>query len=97
MSAMLTHEQLEEQIIEYLRLMHWVAFRTHYGASYKPIIPGWPDIVAFKDGSTMFVEVKVGRDKVKPKQAAIALLLRSAGICVIEARQLEDVLEVGKL
>lgn len=90
-----THEQLEEQIIEYLRLMHWVCFRTHFGRDYKPIIPGWPDVVAFKDGRTMFVEVKVGRDQVKPKQAAIALLLKSAGITVLEARSLDDMIAAG--
>ncbi len=91
----LTHEQLEVQIIDYLRLMHWVAFRTHYGQHYQPIIPGWPDVVAFKAGRTMFVEVKVGRDVVRPKQEAIAMLIKSAGITVLEARSIEDVRAAG--
>ena len=91
----LTHEQLEEQIIQYLRLLGWVTFRTHFGAKYMPIIPGWPDVVAFKEGRTIFIEVKVGRDRVKPKQAAIALLLRNAGIPVVEARSLDDVMSVA--
>ena len=91
-----THDALEADILRYLGLHGWLAYPTH-GPRNRPIVPGWPDVQAFRDGRALFVEVKVGKDKASVDQMCVALSLREHGCRVVEARRLEDVMrEVGK-
>ena len=55
--------------------------------------PGLPDIMAVKAGKLLCVEVKAGRDTVKPIQADVLGILASYGATVIVARSAGDVLE----
>lgn len=49
---------------------------------YEVINRGWPDLLASKDGQVRAIEVKTGKDFVKPDQAKCHELLRSIGVPV---------------
>jgi hypothetical protein len=60
-------------------------------ASLEVHANGWPDfLLVAPDGVVSFVEVKDGRDFVRPNQALVHDLLRSAGFRV-EVMRVEDV------
>lgn len=58
---------------------------------------GLPDLMALKNRTLLAVEVKAGRDTVKPEQAETMMQLKTHGAIVVVARSVDDVLEVLRL
>ena len=55
--------------------------------------PGCPDIVAFLDGHTLWIEVKARRGKLTPHQVSFQKLCRERNIPYIVARDWSDIEE----
>jgi len=85
-----SHDELEGQILEYLALNGWLAWRTH-GPRTRPINLGIPDIMAVRDGQHAAVEVKIPPDKLSEKQAKWLTDLAEHGSIICVATKLEDV------
>jgi hypothetical protein len=85
-----THARLLLHIVTYLKLTGWFVIVTPKGGI--PGMPGMPDLWALKAGRVMFVEVKVGRDKMSVDQLRVAAELEERGYPVLEARSLDDVM-----
>ncbi len=92
-------EQREEaivgQILEYLTLKGYWAWRTH-DARHKPVCPGIPDIMAvLPQGQLLAVEVKADDGTVSVKQEEFHRELYRRRARVIVARSLDDVMAAG--
>ncbi len=57
---------------------------------------GTPDIVGFnkKTGRVVYIECKIGRNKLRPEQAGFAKMVREAKGIYVLARSLSDVLDI---
>ncbi len=67
----LTEKQIQAQIVEYLRWHGWFVseIRERYSnGTGRYSDPGIPDIVAIKNGRTIWLEVKTPKGKVRPSQ-----------------------------
>lgn len=84
------HRELILRIVTYLRLCGWYVILTPRGG--LPGQPGVPDLLAFKRGRSLAVEVKVGRDKLSFDQVREFAALQACGFQVLEARSLDDVM-----
>ena len=89
-TAALTHADLVRQVVQYLRLRQWLVVQTPRGGI--PGVPGFPDVIAFKDARVLLVEAKVGADKLDYYQVRMKASLERAGFAVVEARSLQDVI-----
>lgn len=69
--------KLQSWIIKDLRLNGWEAHKV-----MKSSRAGWPDIEAFKNGKTIFIEVKSKGKKAKPLQLHVHRLLEKQGFKV---------------
>jgi predicted RecB family endonuclease len=58
------------------------------------LCPGSADIIACIRGRFCGIEIKAGRDRVRPDQAAWAAAVRGAGGLVVVARSVEEALSV---
>jgi Holliday junction resolvase len=83
---------LESQIIEYLRRLGAVVFKTH-DSRHRPAETGVPDIVACLDGVFIAVEVKAEGGRLSRAQEKIMAACREALGTVIIARNLDDVMQ----
>jgi hypothetical protein len=88
-----THAVLTLQIRDALTLRGWYVLVTPRGGI--PGQPGFPDLVAFKARRVLFLEVKVGRDKLKFGQVVCGEELRARGFEVVEVRTLGQALEAA--
>ena len=95
-----THEELVENILTLLAGYGIPASETDasraFGRDGKPrkskVKPGWPDISGtLPGGRSLYVEAKVGRDKLRPEQVRMLMKLHCAGALVIVARSVDDV------
>lgn len=93
----MTHSDLVNEILLYLAPLglcwnnNTGAFRNPAGQLVRFGLKGSADILACIKGRFVAIEVKVGRDRLRPAQKAFAeAVVRSGGI-VILARSLEDV------
>ena len=86
-----THARLLLDIVKYLQLTGWFVLVTPRGGI--PGMAGFPDLAAWKKGRTLFVEVKVGRDKMSVDQVRVRAELEARGYDVLVARELDDVME----
>lgn len=83
-----THSDLRRTVCRYLDIQ---------GAYYLPILGGLgtrsgsPDILCCLRGRFVAIELKVKRDKLRPKQVEQRRLIEQAGGLWIQARRLEDV------
>ena len=85
-----THVTLVQDIVRYLRLTSWIVLQTPKGGI--PGEPGAADLFAFKARRVLFIEAKVGRDKLSADQSRFFSDMRAQGFECIEARNLEDVI-----
>lgn len=88
-----THASLIREIVRYLKLRGCFVVLTPKGGIKGE--PGLPDIIAFKAGRTIFIEAKIGRDRMRPEQLQAREELMRQGFEYIEARSLDDVLAAG--
>lgn len=85
------HNRLANQVYEYLVSSDWFVIRTH-DERQVPIEAGICDMIALRAGHTLLLELKAGRDKLKPKQIQFRDRARRHGYDVVEVRSLEDVI-----
>jgi hypothetical protein len=90
-SATKTHAALVLEIAQYARYLRWTVIVTPRGGIAGE--PGVSDLVMLRAGRAVFVEVKVGRDKLGPDQIAFKEQVERQGFGFVEARSLEDVVK----
>ena len=80
---------LVRQILDYLNnLPQCKAIKIH-GSRFQEA--GTPDILCCKDGKTVFIECKIGKEKVTPIQELRLKQWQDAGASCLVAYSLEDV------
>ncbi len=95
------HNRLLSACCQYLPLRGWIVHQNANQPTYdakagcyrsqgKHKLKGMPDLTAFKDGRTVFVEVKTGKGKLNPDQKVCKTMLEAAGFTVILARSIDD-------
>lgn len=87
-TAELTHARLTLDIAQYLRLAGWFVMVLPRGGVKGE--PGAPDIQAFRSHRAVFIECKVGRDKLSADQERVRESVTAQGFEFIEARSLDD-------
>ena len=70
----MTEKQLQTRIIKYLKNKGWLAMKGDYS------LKGMPDIIAFRNGKTLMIEVKAG---IKPPFNSRIDQLKSLGIAAM--------------
>jgi Holliday junction resolvase len=88
-----THASLIRELVHYLELRGWYVIQTPAGGITGE--PGVSDLLAFKAKRTLFVEAKVGRDKLSAKQIAFKADVTRQGFEYLEPRSLDDILKAG--
>lgn len=87
-----SHSDLQRQAKDYLRLRGWAVMHHQAGfGTYK----GISDLSAIKDGRTIYVEVKAGKDELRKDQREFRDMIEAQGGTFIEYRRLEDLIEKG--
>jgi Holliday junction resolvase len=84
-----SHANLVHDLVQYLRLAGWYVIVTPKGGITGE--PGVSDLLAFKARRTVFVEAKVGRDKLRPEQEQFREYVERQGFEYVEARNVQDV------
>ena len=87
---LLNEAQVLAQVKEYLAYHGWLVMRIHQSLGSKP---GLPDLIALKDGVTIYVECKSQRAGAKlsgPQEIMRQEIERHGGIYVV-AKGIEDV------
>lgn len=82
---------IQKKIINYLKKEGYLVVKT-----IVLNVSGYPDIFAFKNGKTLFVEVKNEKGKVSDLQQHRINSLRQQGFDVIISRSVEDFKETFK-
>lgn len=85
-----THADLIRMIVQYLELRQWLIFQTPAGGIKGE--PGASDLFAFKAKRVVFIEAKVGRDKLSADQLRFKGDVERRGFKFVEARSLDDVI-----
>lgn len=78
--------QIQNQIRDYLRSDGWLVVKCMAMSQ-----PGWPDLLAIKDGRHLHIEVKRPGGRVSPLQTARHAEIRKHGAEVFIAYGVEDV------
>ena len=88
---MTLESDIQKKIINYLKKEGYLVVKT-----IVLNVSGYPDIFAFKNGKTLFVEVKNEKGKVSVLQQHRINSLRQQGFDVIISRSVEDFKETFK-
>jgi hypothetical protein len=88
-----TEQQIQTDIMEYLRWKGWFVFKIHQQGKY--CYKGISDLIAVKDGVTIYVEVKNATGKLRPEQMKFMEDIERHGARYIVARSLDDVKAMG--
>ena len=88
---MTLESDIQKKIINYLKNEGYLVVKT-----IVLNVAGYPDIFAFKNGKTLFVEVKNEKGKVSDLQQHRINSLRQQGFDVIISRSIEDFTETLK-
>lgn len=87
-----THSDLQKQAKDYLQFKGWAVMHHQAGlGTYK----GISDLSAIKDGVTIYVEVKAGKDRLRKDQQEFKDMIERQGGVFVEYRRLEDLIERG--
>lgn len=91
----LTEAEVLDQVKKYLQATGWLVMRIHQSLGSKP---GLPDIIALKDGRTIYIECKSQhpRAKLSGSQEIMRREIERHGGMYILARGIEDVEEAIK-
>lgn len=91
----MTETEIQKQIIDHLTKQGWMVFRMNSGsrAGTRLHKKGTPDLMAQKDGETIWIEVKKPSGKLSPDQLKKHKEIRANGFIVIVAFSLQDVIE----
>ena len=97
-----TANNLTKCICDFIRLLGGSAFRINSQGQYDPRLKKWrpsgqrkglPDIQATMNGQAIYVEVKIGRDKLSEHQKQIRDELTASGALYFVARNFTEFLE----
>lgn len=97
----MTELQLQRAILELLQMSGWWATHIPAGSPDRKwrrrmaaagYVAGTPDVVAVKDGRTLWVEVKLPGRSLTPAQVLVHRDLDDQGAEVILARSIDDIL-----
>ncbi len=72
-----TEKQFQAAVIKLARLLRWRVYHTH---DSRRSAAGWPDLVLVRGPSLLFIELKVGVNRLTPAQADWLHALRGAGV-----------------
>ena len=87
-----SHSDLQHQAKDYLQLRGWAVMWHQAGLG---TYPGFSDLSAIKDGRTIYVEIKAGKDRLRRDQIEFKVMIEAQGGTFIEYRRLEDLIERG--
>lgn len=90
---MATESQIQSDIKSYLEYKGWFVFKIHQQSKY--CFKGISDLIAVKDGVTVYIEVKTPTGKLRTEQIAFMEQIESHGARYIVARSIDDVKAVG--
>lgn len=90
---MATEQQIQGDIQEYLRYKGWFVFKIHQQGKY--CYKGISDLIAVKNGVTIYVEVKNEKGKLRPEQLKFMEDIEQHGAKYLVARSIDDVKVVG--
>lgn len=90
MRKFLKESTVQTSIIKFLKSEGWFVVKI-----IQASVNGMPDVMAIKEGRTIFIEVKSGRyknaeDGLRPLQIARINQLRQAGVDVFVTNNLQD-------
>jgi hypothetical protein len=96
-------KEIENAIIDYLRLKHWLVFRVHnvtqydshlgaYRTAGKGFIHGVADLCAMKECRLVWIEVKTPRGKQSPAQKSFEARVKLEQFEYLLARSIDDVI-----
>jgi len=87
----LTHRDLERLVLDkYNAIPGCFAFPTH-GPKNRPVYPGVFDVIVCYDGHFWAIEIKVGRDKMRPDQIKFASRVQRANGVMKVVESIDDV------
>lgn len=92
----LTEAQLQALCVDLLRRMGWFAIVVARTDRRTNNVKGIPDIYAHRRGRVMWVEVKVGKNKLTPEQVEFQRQCLSHNIEWHEVRTIEEMMEGAK-
>ena len=88
-----TESRLVKQIRERLKEAGWLTYKIH-GSAYQE--PGIPDLLCFRRGQPLAIEVKVVGNAPTAVQLRQHARLRAAGVEVVVAYSIDDIAHVLK-
>ena len=94
MCVQMTEQQIQTDIKTYLEYKGFFVFKIHQQGKY--CFRGISDLIAVKDGITIFVEVKTPTGKLRPEQMSFMEQIQNHGAKYIIARSLDDIREAVK-
>lgn len=80
---------IQSLIIKYAERRRWACVKTTTSSRR-----GWPDLVAIRDGRTIWIEVKRKDEEARRQQALVANWMREHGAEVFEVDSLEEAMEI---
>lgn len=86
---MTPEQKIKKEIKQYLRLYGWFVFHIHSQSKYA--YPGISDLIAIKDGVTLFLEVKTDKGVLSSAQIEFRNNVESHGGKYFIVRSIEDV------
>ena len=87
-------KDIQKLIKDYLLAKGWFCVKIHQQGKY--CFKGISDLIAVKDGITIFVEVKTPTGKLRPEQMSFMEQIQNHGAKYIIARSLDDIREAVK-
>jgi hypothetical protein len=80
---------LQSRIIEYAIRRRWLCVKAT-----TPSRRGWPDVVAIRNGRTVWIEVKRKDEEARRQQVLVAVEMREHGAEVFEVDTLDAAMEI---
>jgi len=85
----MTEQQIQSDISEYLKWAGWFVFKIHQQGKY--CYKGITDLIAIKNGTTAYIEVKTPTGKLRPEQVKFMDDVKEHGGLHLVARSVDDV------
>jgi Holliday junction resolvase len=87
----LTESQIQTDIKDYLTWSGWFVFKIHQQGKY--CFRGITDLIAIKNGLTIYVEIKTPKGRLSDDQISFMENIKNHGGIHIVARSLDDIRE----
>lgn len=87
--------QIQIDIKDYLQYHGWFVFKIHQQGKYA--FRGISDLIAVKNGITVYIEVKTDKGRLSPDQIRFMDEIKNHGAQYIVARGIDDVRSLEKV